>query len=174
MATLGQDFADYIARGGTTLATYLQPQSAVYQQLIAMSQQFNLGLEVIVTGIDRDGAFIARVTHPGTLARLDKLGYDAVGSGGIHALTKLQLGAQTFHRGLSQTLFAVYEAKKAAEVAPGVGDNTDMAVIDAKELYTCNEAVIQALSESLLEINKTSTPNLSKVIDAYAKSSPKS
>lgn len=172
--TLGQDYADYIGRGGTTLATYLQPQQQVYQQLIAMSQQFNMGLEIIVTGLDRDGTFIARVTHPGTLARLDKLGYDAVGSGGIHALTKLQLGAQTFRRGLIETLVAVYEAKKAAEVAPGVGDNTDMAVVDIKELRTCSAAVIEALGECLSEINRTSKPDLSKVMEAYAKSSPKS
>lgn len=173
MASLGSDFAAFLAKGGM-LPTYLQAQPVIYQQLVAMSQQFNMNLEIIVAGLDRAGAFIARITHPGTLVRLDKLGYDAIGSGGIHALTKLYLGAQTVRRHIDVTLYVVYEAKKAAEVAPGVGRGTDVAVISKDGLDICDDTIMTALEEVYSVVTKSSTPNLDKVMKAYGNSKPKS
>ena len=107
LSALGSDFSAFLQKGGT-LPSYLQLQPGIYQQLVMAMQQFNMNVEIIVAGIDQSGAHIYRVSHPGTAICLDKLGYDAIGSGGIHALTRLYLGAQTTHRSLIETLYAVW------------------------------------------------------------------
>ena len=62
---------------------------------------------------------------------LQKLGYATgiPGSGAIHAMLHLSMAGQTTRRGVAETLADVYIAKRQAEVAPGVGKTTDMAVI---------------------------------------------
>jgi 20S proteasome alpha/beta subunit len=72
-----------------SLPQYLQYQPAVFQQAAVQMQMFNLGTDMIVAGVDAEGARVAYVGNPGTLAWLDKLGYAAIGSGGIHATTRL-------------------------------------------------------------------------------------
>jgi hypothetical protein len=166
--TLGQDFAGFLSRGGT-LPAYLQTQPAMYQQLSAAMNQFNMSLDVVIAGIDNAGARIARIAHPGTLVWLDKLGYDAIGSGGIHALTRLYLGAQTRHRQLSETLYAVYDAKKASERAPGVGKDTDMAVIEGGKVQQCSRVTLDALESIHQETNKKLAPDLKGLKDAMEK-----
>jgi len=145
MPTLGQDFHNFQAKGGT-LPAYLQVQPTIYQQVIVMSQQFNLGLDILLAGIDNLGAYIAQITHPGTSYVLDKLGYGAVGIGAIHAISKLNIGGQTIQKELIPTLYAVYAAKKAAEVAPGVGNITDIGIIEqTKEFKMCSKEVLGEL-----------------------------
>jgi hypothetical protein len=159
MPALGRDFGDFLTKGGT-LPNYLQVQPGIYQQLVATMAQFNLDLEIIVAGIDATGAHIHRVTHPGTSYCLDKLGYDAIGSGGIHALTRLYLGAQTRHKGLLETVYAVYDAKRAAEVAPGVGKDTDLAVIDSSGISPGSRTVLDQLATAHAKAANALAPNL--------------
>lgn len=164
---LGSDFSSFIQRGGT-LPNYLQVQPQVYQQLVVTMQQFNMNLEIVVAGIDQSGAHIARITHPGTFVWLDKLGYDAIGSGGIHALTRMHLGGQTSRSGFLDTLYAVYNAKKASEVAPGVGRVTDIAVIDSEKGFSyCQKAVLDVLEKIHLEATKKSTVSLDELGKVY-------
>lgn len=166
--TLGQDFVSFQAKGGT-LPAYLQPQPQMYQQVVTLLNQFNMNLEVIVAGIDTTQARIARITHPGTLAWLDKLGYDAIGSGGIHALTRLYLGAQTRHRGLLETLYSVYDAKKASEVAPGVGKETDVAIVESGRVLQCSSEILDVLETIHKETNKKLAPDIKGLKDAMDK-----
>jgi 20S proteasome alpha/beta subunit len=123
IAMLGPDYLKFEAMN-VSLPQYLQYQPAVFQQAAVQMQMFNLGTDMIVAGVDAEGARVAYVGNPGTLAWLDKLGYAAIGSGGIHATTRLSLGSQTRDSGLAETVYRVYEAKRAAEVAPGVGPET--------------------------------------------------
>src|SRR5258708_2914333 len=124
-AAFGQDFVSFRTRGGT-LPAYLQAQPAIYQQIIAQASQYNIGLEFIVAGVEPTGAHIFYVAHPGTLHNFDKLGHASIGSGALHAAMGLSLSKQTPQSSLAETLFAVYYAKRAAEVAPGVGKETEM------------------------------------------------
>jgi len=143
---MGPDFLRVEATG-KTLPEYLAQQAAVYGQLVMLSSQFNLGSDFIVTGVDTGGARICVVGHPGTLAWLDKLGYASIGSGGIHANIRLALGAQTRSRPLVDTVYRVFDAKKASEVAPGVGPQTDMAVVTAGGTKILSEGALNTLQE---------------------------
>jgi len=166
-AALGSDFAVFRAKGGT-LPAYLQPQPQIYQQLVMATNQLNISLDIIVAGIDGSGAHISRVTHPGVLYWLDKLGYDAIGSGGIHAVTRLSLSAQTRLRNLVETLYAVYDAKKASEVAPGVGKATDIALVElGTGVWRCTQTLTDTLEEVHGSTSKKSSPDFGKLGKVY-------
>ncbi len=143
-ASLGTDYKTFLNKGGV-LPQYLQTQPQIYQQLFMVSQQFNLNTELIVAGIDNSGAHIAVVTHPGTLLSLDKLGYGAIGSGGIHAIIYLSLNGQTSRKPLYDTLYNVYAAKKIAEASPGVGEVTDIAIVEVGRVFRCGQPILNEL-----------------------------
>ena len=126
---------------GITLAEFKatgaqQIPQALYSQIDNLFWNFTLNTDFILAGVDEGGAHISWVHYHGVqgqgwLERFDKLGYQAIGSGGSHAAILLSLTGQ--HRDLdtAETVYNVYCAKVNAEVAPGVGDATDMAVISA-------------------------------------------
>jgi hypothetical protein len=149
---VGSDFLDKRA-GGMSLPEYLENQAGIYQGIVAQTFQFNLGTELLLAGIDQDGARIAAIVHPGSIFWLDKLGYGATGSGAIHAVSTLNLCGQTRSHDLFATLHAVYSAKRAAEVAPGVGATfTDLAVLTTTDkgkydVNVCGEAVLTELKK---------------------------
>jgi len=169
--TLGADFITFLQRGGT-LPAYLQAQPNVYGQIVAQMNTFNLTLDVIIAGTDATGAHIWRVTNPGTSYCLDKLGYDAIGSGAIHALTSLYTSRQVRSKPFLDSLYAVYDAKRAAEVAPGVGQATDIAIIDQTTVQRCPERVLEELRKSREDAVKTSAPKLDSVKAALEPAQP--
>lgn len=139
---LGADFPKF-----QTLVSQ-SPSSQILQQVLGLISQHNLQLEILVAGTDDSGGHLFTISHPGMLLPLETTGYGAIGSGGIHAAVRLSLGQQNKQASLVDTVYSVYEAKKAAEVAPGVGTLTDMAIIkDGKvrfvqpEMFTVLERV---------------------------------
>ena len=164
---LGNDFMAFRNRGGT-LPAYLQAQPGVYQNLVAMATQFNIGVELLVAGIDESGAHLAAIGNPGTSASLDKVGFGAVGSGAIHAITTLELSGQSRSRSMMETLYVVYQAKEASQVAPGVGKETDLAVINAdRTIKKCEPGILEALEQIRAADRKRVLPNLETVKKAY-------
>lgn len=103
--------------------------SQILQQLLAMMTQHNLQTDLLIAGADESGHHLFIVAHPGICLPMDTLGFAAIGSGGLHASVSLSLGGHTRADPLVQTLHNVYEAKKASEVAPGVGKLTDIAIL---------------------------------------------
>jgi hypothetical protein len=166
-ASFGPEYATYKARG-STLSAYLQPQPNIFQQIVFQMSQFNLGIEVLVVGCDDNASHIYYLGHPGTLVSFDKLGYNAIGSGGLHAMVALHLGSQCPHSSLAATLYAVYDAKIASEVAPGVGQKTEIAVLSRDGIWKCPDSLV----EKLKEIRKASImrvgPDLEATQKAYA------
>jgi hypothetical protein len=97
-------------------------------------EKYDYGLEIIIAGFAGNKPSIYEVHNPGTSSCFDAIGFHAIGSGSPHALNTLI--ARECHQGISlgEGLLIVYEAKKMAEKAPGVGARiTNMRVIDAKK-----------------------------------------
>lgn len=159
---LGPDYLKFEAMN-IPLPQYLQYQPAIFQQITVQMQMFNLGTDMIIAGIDPGGARVAYVGNPGTLAWLDKLGYSAIGSGGLHATTRLSLGSQTRESGLAETVYRVFEAKKAAEVAPGVGDETDLAIVETNRIQACGSEVLTKLQELVNHHRDSMAPDLAEL-----------
>ncbi|SFS16516.1 hypothetical protein SAMN05421771_2926 [Granulicella pectinivorans] len=85
-------------------------------------------IQAIVMGIDASGAHIYEVSNEGVVCQ-DWTGFASIGAGAWHANSQLMFGEHVKHKEMAETLMLVYTAKKRAEVAPGVGEKTDMIVI---------------------------------------------
>ena len=155
---LGVDFA-----GFQTLVAG-SASSQVLGQLVGMIMQHNLGLDLMIAGCDDDGGHLAVVTHPGYVLPVDLVGYNAIGSGGLHAAVRLSLSHQTNGTELPETVHNVYESKVASEVAPGVGTATDIAIITAKGTrFIEDSAVFDILAEMHKERPAISREELTKL-----------
>jgi ATP-dependent protease HslVU (ClpYQ) peptidase subunit len=88
-------------------------------------------LQAIITGIDPEGDDQAHlyVVNDGALTVEDGAGFAAIGSGQRHAEAHFMAACHSRHAPLWQTLWAVYSAKRRAEVAPRVGRVTDLIVL---------------------------------------------
>ncbi|NYZ75541.1 hypothetical protein H0O03_04750 [Candidatus Micrarchaeota archaeon] len=127
------------------------------------SQTASLGSEVLVTGVDSRGSHIHYINERHTNRNFDRIGFHAIGIGAVHALSSF-LGDK-YHSSLpfSCALYTVYKAKKRAEAAPGVGELTDMLVINPsgtqsinldklKELYDAERHKIEEESSEIKNI----------------------
>lgn len=94
-------------------------------------QRCEVPITAIVAGIDSTSAHIYGITDPGIATCYDRLGYHAIGSGETHALLHIISANHQRTNDINHTVFAVYEAKRHAELAQGVGKVTDMVVIIA-------------------------------------------
>ena len=83
-------------------------------------------VQAIVVGLEDGRARIYSVDHQGLVRSHDDVGFLAVGSGAWHAQSAMMLAGYANTATLSQALTKVYAAKKAAEIAPGVGESTDI------------------------------------------------
>jgi hypothetical protein len=119
---------------GLDFQTYYDRQAHLNGNIVAVLDQamaqYNPMVDLVIAGIDGSGAHIYTVHSPYGVSRLhDMIGYAAVGSGELHALQALIGFRHSTDAGLPETVFRVYAAKRRAEVAPGVGLDTDMGLI---------------------------------------------
>jgi hypothetical protein len=84
-------------------------------------------IEALVIGIDTR-AHIYEVNNDGVTCQ-DWTGFSSIGAGAWHANSQLMVAGHVKSRTMAETLMLVYTAKRRAEVAPGVGEQTDMIVI---------------------------------------------
>lgn len=82
----------------------------------------------IIAGVDTSGPHIY-VIRNADIYCYDAIGFAAIGIGQGHANSQFMLARHTTIRPLPQTLLLTYTAKKRAEVAPGVGTDTDMNMV---------------------------------------------
>jgi 20S proteasome alpha/beta subunit len=139
------------------------PASQILQQVIGALMQHNLNTDVLVAGLDDTGAHIFAITHPGQLQPLATTGFGAIGSGGLHAGVRMSLAQHTQSANLVETIYNVYEAKRASEVAPGVGKLTDIAVIRNGKIHFGGEELLASLEESHKEKPALSPEELEKL-----------
>jgi 20S proteasome alpha/beta subunit len=109
-------------------------------------QRADLGVSIILAGVDRAGPHIYGIEDPGTSICFDRLSYHAIGSGDRHAILTLVAQKQHHTMGLNQTVFNAYCAKRAAEAAPGVGTETEMRVITRTGIHSVTAGELDALS----------------------------
>ena len=85
-------------------------------------------ISAIFAGIDNSGAHIY-VADNENVSCQDLVGFAAIGVGSWHANSQMMFAGHTKFKLLPETLLLVYSAKKRAEVAPGVGEATDMVMV---------------------------------------------
>jgi len=106
------------------------------------------GLRLLVAGVDVGGAHIHAIIDPGTSECFDSIGYCAIGSGERHAENTLIVNDYNISVPLNKAIYLLYEAKKRAELAPGVGRRfTDIAYVDSQGTNEASNEQITALQK---------------------------
>lgn len=82
----------------------------------------------IFAGVDYNGPHIYDALNSDITCR-DLIGFSAIGAGDWHANSQFMFAGHTRTKPFPETLLLTYAAKKHAEVAPGVGEATDMFLI---------------------------------------------
>jgi len=121
------------------------PES-IYITLDDKIQNYDFNLDIIVGGVDDEGAHIYYIENPGTLESYDSVGYFAIGTGDIHAT--LTFISRDYFQEIStkESLYIIYEAKRISEKAPGVGKKTDIWIIDRNHIIQLSQKVIDSLN----------------------------
>lgn len=137
---------------GLDLNSFYGAHATLNQQITMMLDnalsEFNLGVELLLAGVDGDGAHVFSIHNPGgPEMQHDVIGYGAIGSGAIHAHQSL-IGFG-HHAGASfrDTLFRVYASKRRSEVAPGVGHETDVIVVTQTSRFHLDTDQVKELSD---------------------------
>lgn len=139
-------------RGITLQAFYTGLQQQLNPQIVVgldnYAATWNFGVELLVAGVDTEGAHLFHIVNPGgTYTQFDHTGFGAIGSGTLHAVQSMIQARHAPTRSLNETVFSVYASKRRAEVAPGVGVDTDMAIIDASGVHPLESDALRELGE---------------------------
>jgi 20S proteasome alpha/beta subunit len=136
-------------------------------------------VEALIVGGDGTNAHVYGVDTRGIINCADDVGFGAIGIGAWHAKSILmQLGyVNTFI--LAPALAAAYAAKKAAEIAPGVGWATDINLVfnDHTEpmvpvLFEGIEGIYRDYLSELMGLRERNVTRLAEVINSLS-SEPK-
>ena len=152
----GLNLADYYK-----LAKNLPPE--IYMNIDANMQQFNYNLIVLVAGVDASGGHIYQIVNPGVLDSFTKIGYCAIGSGEHMAIISFITNGYSPQMDRNKALYLVYEAKKMAEHAPGVGAKTDLIIIDSEGVRKIDDTTLSKLEEIYITKLKNERDGLEKV-----------
>ncbi|MCK4554727.1 hypothetical protein KAU19_07285 [Candidatus Parcubacteria bacterium] len=114
-----------IPRGFDNFAKFYQSQRIlnpeISQRIQFQIEEYNYGLEILIAGIEDEQAHIYEIFDPGTSKCFDSIGFHAIGSGVPHALNSLIARGCNQNTNLEECLIEIFEAKRMAEKAPGVG-----------------------------------------------------
>ncbi|MGB3305506.1 MAG: hypothetical protein WBA63_04915 [Thermomicrobiales bacterium] len=135
-------------RGLSSTQFYSGQQQAFQPQLAAQldhqASTFQLGVQLIVAGVDQDGAHIHGIDPPaGLYMEYEAIGFHAIGSGAIHALQSLIELKQAPTRSLVDSVTNVVISKRRAEVAPGVGHDSDIFVVRQSQVTRLEDDVVE-------------------------------
>jgi 20S proteasome alpha/beta subunit len=118
---------------------------------------FNDDVATIIAGQDESGPHLYVVDQPGKYSVRDGIGFASVGIGQRHAESQFMFAGYTPWWPFPKALYLTYVAKKRAEVAPGVGKHTDLAVITSGE------------KADIVPLDQGFTPDLDRIYSAETK-----
>jgi len=120
----------------------------IYYRIIGQIEDYKVDFIALIAGVDDEGAHIFLIEDPGDVSSFDDIGYTAIGSGEYHAIRSFIESNYSVDFPLEKALYVVYEAKKYAECAPGVGKETELVIIDKNGIFKINNIVKNALNEA--------------------------
>jgi len=145
------------ARGFTIQDFYKNQKElhdAIVMELNEEMKKYDLGLQMIVLGVDSEGAHLYHVGNPGTATPFSSLGFCCIGTGQQHADRTFAYRKYAVTFPLKKALYIIFEAKKRAEMAGGVGVTTDIAIIDDEGVKYLSEETIEQLSNIYEEMEE--------------------
>ena len=110
-------------------------------------RKYDVGLTLLLLGIDEQGGHIIHIMNPGIWRSYDNLGFLCLGMGDRHADNVFAWYKYTPTVPLSDALYIAFEAKKKAEAAGGVGQATDMTIVSKDAVELVEQETIAKLEE---------------------------
>jgi 20S proteasome alpha/beta subunit len=115
---------------GMTMQNFLDNQRRMSPEFVnrvanEMARE-SAGIETIICGIDNVGTHLYSIDAAGRYFCNTAIGFAAIGDGANHAQSQFMFARYTPRWVLSRAMQLMYTAKKRAEVAPGVGLQTDL------------------------------------------------
>lgn len=103
---------------------------SIVTDLTNQLQNYHLDAEAIIAGCDELEGHIFVVNGDGLVTCHSDIGFTAIGIGAGHSKSYfMQSGCAANSTFYSGAIFTAYTAKKRAEIAPGVGTETDMYLV---------------------------------------------
>lgn len=159
---------------GLTMETFLERQTTMLPEIVRKLTTEILNFTVpdcaiIVAGRDPGGTFLRKVEGISVTA-LETVGFAAVGIGERHAQSHFMEARYGWSSTLSDGLFHAYTAKRRSEVAPGVGQHTDMVIIGPElgSSVEVNDFVKGRLEDEYQRLVATETNAANEAKDAIA------
>ncbi|VVB63557.1 Uncharacterised protein [uncultured archaeon] len=145
-----------IPSGFDDITSFHMAQNSLVRELAINIQKkietYDHGLAIIIAGITNGIAHIYEISNPGTSRCFDSLGFHVIGTGLPHAINALVSRGCNQETPLDETLMIVYEAKKMAERAPGVGSVfTDMGIMCNGKIYQLSRDKIDGELNSIYD-----------------------
>jgi 20S proteasome alpha/beta subunit len=137
---------------GLTLTTYYAKHQQLLPQITENLDQslasFDPEVELIVAGVDSAGGHLFTVSNPGGSAEChDVIATVAIGSGEIHAVQSMIGFGHAATHPVKDTIFHVFASKRRAELAPGVGRDTDLIVLSPSGAMRLPDNALAKLGE---------------------------
>jgi hypothetical protein len=114
--------------------------------MIDAISKFTLNTGILLIGFKEDEAQITEINEI-RISDVRDLGFDAMGTGGLQAINTMLFQRHSKNDSLPTTVYNVYKAKRNAEVAVGVGKETDMIMPFKMGLVKIGEDEIKVLSQ---------------------------
>ena len=127
----------YLARFGITSLQHWHAvqgklREDLAQNLSAQIAMHEVRVELLVGGVDSAGGQLYVTSDRMENQSFTRTGYCCVGSGEVHAETTFARYRYDTTFTLNEALYVAYEAKRRAEMDPGVGEETDVFVVDSQ------------------------------------------
>jgi len=108
-------------------------QQKVYEKL----GNAKLGVSFIICGFEQDQPQMYQVGEYGLFSTSHSIGYAAIGIGEPHVANFYMVNGFKFDTPLKEAIYFAYQAKRSAEIAGGVGECTDIYVLEKKKKPMC-------------------------------------
>jgi len=124
----------FLAPLGLTLETFIAKNKTLSPELVdkisngLLNYELSDSVATIICGLDNTGLHLF-VVRGNNIECLNNAGFASVGMGDWHSNSQFMFAKHRWLKPFSETLLLTYAAKKRAEVAPGVGQATDMFII---------------------------------------------
>jgi hypothetical protein len=145
--------------GIRTFKEYHEKQKTIHDSLVfdlnEKIRKYDIGLTLLLIGMDEQGGHIVQIANPGIWRSYDNLGFLCLGMGDRHADNVFAWYKYQSAIPLNDAIYISFEAKKKAEAAGGVGQSTDMIIIDRDGIQMVEQETITKLEEIYLDREKT-------------------
>lgn len=128
---------------GLSFDRFLTRQSTMahwqVNDLDARLASFFIGSTAIITGIDPSGAHIYKITDPGVAMCFNTPFFTCAGAGESLATTQFMVGRYDKTWPIEKALWLTFTAKARAEMAGGVGSQTDLVIIASGRVHVATD-----------------------------------